>query len=117
MAHSLLTLALGVGLCAIALIQKGWFYALGWLGLNFVILSLAQIRRFHILFGKGPDGTLAWQSWILFLPLHLYSLAVLKASQMLSREPACSQVCDELWVGSRPGGADVCNFANIIDLT
>jgi protein-tyrosine phosphatase len=116
-AHAILTLFLGIVLCAIAWIQKGWFYALGWLGFDFLILGFAQLRRYHILFMKSADGTLPWVSWLIFLPLHLYSLAVLNVARALSREPARNKVCDDLWVGSRPGAGDVCDCPNVIDLT
>lgn len=82
-----------------------------------MILGWAQMTRFHSLFAKRPDGRLPWLSWVVFLPLLLYSLAMLKASVALSKEQARSKVCDDLWVGSRPSGKDSCDFENVIDLT
>jgi protein-tyrosine phosphatase len=118
MARSYLLLLLGVGLSLIAFAQGGWTYLVGWLGIDFLVLGIAHIRGFHRLFGKRADGTLPFWSWMIFLPLHLYSLAVLKFARTIRNEPWNSDVNEMLSIGSRPFVRDDCaNFDSIVDLT
>jgi protein-tyrosine phosphatase len=118
MARSFLLLILGVALCIIAFSDGVWTCLIGWLGVDFLILGIAYFRRFHHLFGKRPDGTLPLWGWILFLPLHLYSLVVLKLARSLGNEPWSNSVNEMLAVGSCPFACDNCaNFEAIVDLT
>jgi protein-tyrosine phosphatase len=118
MRHSLLLLVLGGALCMIATVQSGWFLVLGWLGLNFVVLGVAHIRNFERVFGKRSDGTLPLWSWVLFLPLHGYSLGVWRIVRRFGSEPHVCKVGDDLWIGPRPLNSDSCgDFATVVDLT
>ena len=70
------------------------------------------------MFGKRPDGTLPWWSWLLFLPLLSYTSAVWHLLRIFSRKPACSVVTEQLVVGRRllPSELDA-EFDNYVDLT
>jgi protein-tyrosine phosphatase len=118
MARSYLLLLLGIGLCSIAFVHRGWTYFVGWLGLNIFILGIGHIRGSHRVFGKRTDGTLPIWSWIVLFPLHVYSLAVLKLVRSIGNEPWVSRVNEKLAIGSRPSASDDCGeFEVIIDLT
>jgi hypothetical protein len=118
MRHSILLLVLGGVLCGIAEIRGGWFVVLGWLGLNFAIVGGAHIFNFERVFGKRSDGRLPAWSWVLFLPLHIYSLAVWNMVRRFGSEPPACKVFDDLWIGSRPLNSDSCGgFVTVVDLT
>jgi hypothetical protein len=109
---------LGLALIAIGLFERGWRRLLVWLGGDFLILGLAQWRHVHHVFGKRADGTLPLWSWLLFLPLLAFNLAVWHVLRLLSREPAHTTVTDNLVVGRRLLAAEVDgNFDNYVDLT
>jgi protein-tyrosine phosphatase len=118
MARIFLLLILGVGLGAIAYVHGKWTWLIGWLGLDFFVVGVGHVTGAHHLFGKRADGTLPIWSWIVFLPLHVYSLAVLKLARLIGNEPLVCRVNESLAIGSRPGAADDCSeFEAIIDLT
>ena len=118
MTRGLLLILLGGVLCGIALVKRGWMFGFWWLGLNLVAVGVAHLGGAHGLFGKRRDGTLPWWSWVLFFPLHVYALAVLKLAIVVGREGKVCRVCDGLFVGSRPGGSDCAReFVNVVDLT
>jgi protein-tyrosine phosphatase len=118
MPRSFLLLLVGFGLCALAVLHGGWTYFVGWLGLNFVFLGIAHLRGLYRLFGKRADGTLPIWSWVIFLPLHLYSLAILNLTRLIGNEPWVCRVNESLSLGSRPNASDDCGeFDAIIDLT
>ncbi len=89
-----------------------------WPGLNFLALGIAHARGAHGVFGKRAEGTLPLWSWALFLPLHLFTMAVWHVGRLISHEPAWNEFDGQLVLGRRllakefPGG-----FANVVDLT
>lgn len=118
MARSLALFLIGGALCGIALNQGGLSCLLGWLGVNFLVLGGAHVWGRHGVFGKKRDGTLPIWSWVVFFPLHAFSLSVLAAARRISREPHVSPITNHLVVGSRPESAKACaGFDHIVDLT
>jgi hypothetical protein len=113
----LLTL-LGLVLIGIGLFERGWFLLAVWFGCDFLVLAIAHARRAHRVFGKRPDGSIPFWSWLVFLPLLLYASAVWHIARLLSRESAHNEVTNDLIVGRRllPGELDG-DFANYVDLT
>jgi protein-tyrosine phosphatase len=116
--HRYLLTLLGLLLIAMSAVQGGWFYLAAWLGADFLAVGIAHAAGAHRIFGKRPDGSLPFWSWLLFLPLLLYTGAVWHLIRFFSREPAHHTISDNLVVGRRllpnevPG-----EFANYIDLT
>jgi hypothetical protein len=108
----------GLMLIAFGLLERGWLLLAVWLGADFLALGIAHARGFHRILGKRSDGSLPLWSWLLFLPMLLYTNAVWQILRMLSREPPFNQVSDNLSVGRRllPGEVEG-EFANYIDLT
>jgi hypothetical protein len=109
---------LGLALIATGVVQGGWALLTLWLGGDFCALALAHARGTHNLFGKRPDGTLPFWSWILFLPLLGYSWLVWHALRLLIREPASNGVTDQLVIGRRLMASELQGqFDNFVDLT
>ena len=109
----------GAGLVCLG-VQHGawWCLFLFWLAADFLIIGVAYLKRIHVVFGKRPDGALAWWSWGLFWPYLIYSLLVWHAVRVLSREPAHAVVATEMVVGRRllPREAPE-GIVNYVDLT
>jgi len=113
----LLTL-LGVTLVALGLVERGWFLIAAWLGCGFLILGAAHGRGAHRVFGKRADGHLPLWSWLVFFPLHIYTITVWHLIRLFSREPACGVVTEDLVVGRRLLASEFDDeFDNYVDLT
>jgi hypothetical protein len=113
-----LLMILGAALCWLASQAGLWSFLLVWLGVDFLIVGIAYLRRAHGIFGKRPNGTLPWWSWGLFLPYLIYTSFVWHMFRLLSREPAHGVVSDEIIVGRRQLPWEVpSGLVNYVDLT
>jgi hypothetical protein len=118
MRYATVLMLLGIVLSATGLRAGIWGVLLAWLGLNFLILGLAYLRRDHGVFGKRPDGTIPLWSWLVFFPLLTYTLIAWHLIRLLSREARLNHVSDQLVVGRRLLPGEISDeFANYIDLT
>jgi hypothetical protein len=116
--YQFLLLVLGVALCALAVVNGGWWLLALWPGADFLVLGIAHYRGGHGLFGKRPDGSLPWWSWLVFFPFLIYVRAVWMLLNFLTREPAFHQVTDTLVIGRRLAAREVeGDFDNYLDLT
>ena len=114
--HHLLTL-LGAILIALGLVERGWMLLAVWLGGDFLVLAIAHAAGAHRVFGKRPAGSLPLWSWLVFLPLLLYTMAVWHTVRLLHRVRAHNAVTDWLVVGRRLLPSEVPeNFENYVDL-
>ncbi len=118
MSHRHALTMLGLMLIALGLFERGWLLLAVWLGADFLALGIAHALGFHRILGKRSDGSLPLWSWLVFLPMLLYTNAVWQILRMLSREAPFNQVTDNLSVGRRLLPCEVKgHFANYIDLT
>src|SRR5689334_6389677 len=101
MKHRFLLTLLGLLLIALGAVQGGWMLLAVWLGADFLAVGIAHSLGAHRIFGKRPDGSLPFWSWLAFLPLLLYTGAVWHLIRFFSREPAHNAVSDNLVVGRR----------------
>ena len=109
---------LGVVLVAFGLFEQHWFLLAVWLGCNFLVLAIAHFRGAHRVFGKKQNGTLPLWSWLLFLPLHIYTITVWRLIRLFSREPTLNVVTEKLVVGRRLLKSEHDEtFDNSVDLT
>ena len=109
---------LGLLLVTVGLFERGWLLLAVWLGCNFLALGIAHACGIHRIFGKRPDGVLPAWSWLIYLPLFLYTGAVWHVARLISREPALNTVTKDLVVGRRLLSGELNEeFANYIDLT
>ncbi len=118
MSHQHLLALLGLVLIGLGFFERGWLLLAVWLGCDFLALGIAHARGAHRVFGKQTDGALLVWSWLVFLPLLLYTNAVWNFLRLFSREPAHNRLTEDLVVGRRlvPGELDG-EFANYVDLT
>ncbi len=118
MSHQYLLTLLGLLLMAVGFYEGGWMLVVVWLGGDFLVLGIAHARGAHRVLGKRPDGSLPFWSWVVFLPLLLYTSAVWQILRLISREAAHNVVNNSLVVGRRllPGELSG-EFANYVDLT
>jgi hypothetical protein len=118
MSHRHLLILLGLVLIPIELVERGWMLLAVWMGGDFLILGIAHARGFHRIFGKRPDGSLPLWSWLVFLPLLLYTSAVWHIFRMASLESAQNVITEDLVIGRRllPGEIKG-EFVNYVDLT
>jgi len=118
MSHQHLLTLLGLVLIGLGFFERGWLLLAVWFGCDFLALGIAHTRGAHRVFGKRPDGSLPFWSWLVFLPLLLYTNAVWNFLRVFSREPAHNRLTEDLVVGRRlvPGELDG-EFANYVDLT
>lgn len=118
MKHAILLIILGLILTGIGFAERGWFVFVSWLGLDFLAAGIAHFGGWHRIFGKRANGTLPIWSWLVFLPLLLYTGAVWHLIRLFSREPARNTVTPNLVVGRRLLRSEVQEqFANYVDLT
>ncbi len=119
MKYAFLNAFLGLVFLAYAVaLPSCWAWLLAWLGLCFVAAGFAYGRRSAGIYGKRPGGSLPLWSWLLFLPMHLYVLAVWHLFRLLSREPAISPVTDRLLIGRRLLAHELpSSVCTVVDLT
>jgi protein-tyrosine phosphatase len=118
MSHRAGFILIGLLLLATGLWERGWMLLLAWWGGDFVALGIAHALGAHRLFGKRPDGSLPLWSWLVFLPMLLFSLALWQVLRMVCREPAQNAVTDQLVIGRRLAASEVAGkFDNYVDLT
>ena len=109
---------LGVVLVTFGLVERGWFLVMVWFGCDFLVLGIAHLRGWHRVFGKRADGTLPLWSWLVFLPLLIYTAVVWHLVRVFSREPVRNAVTEQLVIGRRLLSFEVeGEFDNFIDLT
>jgi len=118
MSHKYLLSLLGLILIAVGLFERGWMILLVWPGANFLVLGIAHGIGAHRVFGKRPNGTLPFWSWLAFLPLLIFTIAVWRLLPMVMREPAHNTVTEQLTVGRRLLASELDQeFDNYVDLT
>jgi hypothetical protein len=86
------------------------------------LLSLAYWTRSPGLFFKSRSGVLAPWSYLLYLPYFVLNFLIFHASRLLSREPACNEVSENLYLGRRLSGSEKklnesLGLKSVLDLT
>jgi Dual specificity phosphatase, catalytic domain len=108
----------GVSMLTIGVIEGGALYLVAWLGLNFCALAIGHIAGTPAILGKKRTGILASWSWVLFFPLHLYTIIIWHLYRILNTESPFNRVAENLIIGRRllPGELSF-SVENYIDLT
>ena len=93
----------------------GWLVC--WAGVSCLLVGAAYAGLGPRVFGKRPDGRLAWWSRLLLLPyLAAYQL-LWHVVRITGHEPACHQVAKGVYLGRRPLLSDLPKgVARIVDL-
>ena len=114
----MLNLLLGAAISFQVFLFPSLFVPLLWFGLSFGALGVAYLLRRPGLLGKCPDGSIAWWSWLAFLPLHGFIHFVWHLTRILSREHPTDPITERLIVGRRLLGSEVpSGIEVVVDLT
>lgn len=101
-----------------AAVHRGWLLILIWPALSISIVAVGYFRSSPQVFGKSQQGRLAPLNQILLLPFLAYSWLVWHAIRLLTREPAFTQLLDNVVIGRRLLSHELPdNIDHVINLT
>ena len=96
----------------------GWAVALFWPGLSFSVVASGYFGLGPRVFGKRPDGTIAWYALVSLLPYFVYTWVVWHLVRLLSGEDCYNRVSPELYLGRRALAHELPpEVAAVVDLT
>lgn len=108
----------GVVLVFLSRYLEGWAYLLLWPGNSCLLVGEAYGGFGVKLFGKRPNGSLAWWSWVFLLPYLAFTWGIWKLKRQFSTEPLYNEVVPGLWVGRRVLGEELPEGARVlVDVT
>ena len=118
MRYGVLFTLLGGGLILQAASLQGWFWVLVWPGISFGAVGLAYLGLGPGIFGKRPDGSMAWHAIVFLLP-HLAPLWLTwRLVRAVSREDCSNEVVPGVFVGRRPLAGEIPpEVTLLVDLT
>jgi protein-tyrosine phosphatase len=109
---------LGLYLVGLAAVVGGWTWLLAWPGASLLLVAVAFVGAGPRLFGKRPDGTVAWWALLTLLPYLLLTWALWHLLRLTSREPCCHEIVAGVWVGRRVYATELPpDVSLIVDLT
>ena len=118
MKYGVLFSALSLLLAFYAFTSGGWFLLLAWPAISFGVIGLAHLTFGHRVFGKRPDGSMAFASVAILFPYLLYLWGVWHIIRLLSREPAHNTLVDGVLIGRRLLAAELpAGTQTVVDLT
>jgi protein-tyrosine phosphatase len=118
MRYASLNLFLGAAISVQGFLFPSLFLPLLWLGLSFAALGIAYLLRKPSVLGKRRDGSIAWWSWLAFLPFHLFMHAVWHLTRLCTREHPTDRIAERLTVGRRLFASEVPpGIGLVVDLT
>ena len=118
MKYGVLFSTLSLLLAFYAFTTGGWFLLLVWPAISFGVIGLAYLTLGHRVFGKLPDGSMAFASVAILLPYLLYLWAVWHIIRLVSREPAYNTLVDSVLIGRRLLAAELpAGTQTVVDLT
>jgi protein-tyrosine phosphatase len=92
---------LGAYLIALAVYLGGPALLLLWPGASLALVAAAYAGLGPRVYGKRPDGRLAWWAVLPMLPLLLLTWVAWHLHRRMSKEDCCNEVAPGLWVGRR----------------
>jgi protein-tyrosine phosphatase len=118
MKYGALFLVFGGVLGYYGLVSGGWSALLLWPALSLLLVSGAYLGLGANVFGKRPDGRLAWYAVLPLLPFLLGTWGVWHLSRWLRREDRYNEIVPGIYVGRRvlPGELPP-RVKTIVDLT
>ncbi len=101
MIHAVVFLLLGVVLAAAGASHRGWYLLSIWPAVSFGLVGAAYAGLGPGVFGKQPNGRMTWWKVLVMLPFLVFAWGVWHVARLVSREPACHEICPGLWLGRR----------------
>ena len=118
MKYGILFLILGCILGIQAATLGGFHWTLAWPGLSVAVVGTAYLGLGPGVFGKRPDGTMAWYALAILLPYLLLAWLTWHIARLASREECCNEVVPGLFIGRRPLADEVPKAVTlVVDLT
>ena len=118
MKYGILFLIMSVFLIGQAVCRNGPYWLLLWPGTSFALVAGAYLGLGPPVFGKRPDGTMAWHTVAALLPYLLLTWAIWHLARLLSHEDCHNEVIPGLFAGRRPFGHELpTQVAVVVDLT
>src|SRR5262245_28082319 len=102
MKYAVVFALLAVCLAVLGVAVGGPGLVLLWPALSLALVAAAYARLGPRLFGKRPDGRLAWWAVLLLLPYLLLTWTLWHLHRLLSKEDPGNEVAPGVWVGRRP---------------
>lgn len=107
MKHTLSYAVAGLVLAWGAIGGGGGWWILAWPAIACLLVALAYAGAGPAVFGKRPDGRLAWWAQVLLLPYLAFTFAIWKIKRKISKEDYYNEVVPGLWVGRRVLGDEL----------
>jgi protein-tyrosine phosphatase len=105
-------------LLALAVLLGGLGWLLLWPAVSFLLLAAAYAGLGPRIYGKRPDGRLAWWAVLLLLPFLLLTWGLWHLARLFSKEACAHEVAPGLWVGRRPFAHELPpDVGLVVDLT
>jgi protein-tyrosine phosphatase len=119
MKHGLGFTICGLALAVLAVQSWPWGALYLWPAISFLLVGAAYLGLGVGIFGKRPDGSLTWWSYVLLGPYLLYAWCIWRLLVVFfSREGCCHEVSPGLWLSRRPVPADLPESVRlVVDLT
>jgi protein-tyrosine phosphatase len=118
MRSALALLVIGIGQVALAALYPCAAWLLVWSGLSFCAVAAAYAFQKPRVFGKRPEGTLAWGPCLLLLPYLLLTWLIWYCQTRFTREAVCDEIAPGLWLGRRAAASELPpSVTLIVDLT
>lgn len=102
MMYGILFTILGGSLIFQAVSLQGVFWILVWPGASVGAVGLAYLGLGPGVFGKRPDGTMAWYAVVLLLPYLTILWLTWHLGRAVSGEDCCNEIVPGIFVGRRP---------------
>lgn len=118
MAYAIVFLAAGGGLTALAAAIGGPAWLLLWPAAASWTVAAAYLGLGPGVFGKRPDGTVAWPARLLLWPYLSAAWVLWRLHRLLGAGRCCDEVADGLWLGRRPYHDELpAGVSLVVDLT
>ncbi len=118
MRNALTMLVVAVGLFTLAALYPDVRWLLLWSGVSFLVVAGAYAWQKPQVFGKRPDGTMAWGPCVLLLPYLLLTWLIWYCQTRFSHEALCDEIAPKLWLGRRCSSNEIPpDVTLIVDLT
>ena len=96
----------------------GWAVVLFWPGLSFSVVASGYFGLGPRVFGKRPDGTIAWYALVSLLPYFIYTWVVWHLVLLFSGEDCYNRISPEFYLGRRALAHELPpDGAAVVDLT
>lgn len=99
-------------------VRGGWYYAAIWPAISFAVAGSAYWRFGPAVYGKRPNGVLAWNRLPLLLPYLAYSWSVWHLYRLVKTENIHDELLPDLLIGRRVLSSELPeNVDVVVDLT